>query len=84
MESRRRSIAKALSWRFLAMLITAFVAYLFTAEVAFAITIGVADSVIKILVYYLHERAWIRSSFGRLPPARTEEPAPTPARSAAS
>ncbi|MEM6993866.1 MAG: DUF2061 domain-containing protein [Myxococcota bacterium] len=73
MESRRRSIAKALSWRVLAVMITAFVAYLFTDDGAFAVKIGVADSVIKLLVYYLHERAWIRASFGRAP---TEAPEP--------
>lgn len=65
MESRRRSIAKALSWRVLAVMITAFVAYVFTDDPVFAIQIGLADSVIKLLVYYLHERAWIRASFGR-------------------
>ena len=84
MESRRRSIAKALSWRFLAMLITASVAYLFTNEASFAITIGIADSVIKILVYYLHERAWIRSSFGRLPEPGVEDAQPQPAASEAA
>ena len=66
MESRRRSIAKALSWRALAVMITAFVAYLFTDNAAFAMKIGVADSVVKLLVYYLHERAWVRASFGRV------------------
>lgn len=73
MESRRRSIAKALSWRFLAVLITSFVAYLFTDDGAFAMKIGIADSLLKLLVYYLHERAWIRASFGRI------EPEPIPA-----
>lgn len=65
MESRRRSIAKALSWRVLAVMITTFVAYLFTEDHTFAMKIGLADSLIKLLVYYLHERAWIRAPFGR-------------------
>lgn len=65
MESRRRSLAKTLSWRVLAVMITACVAYLFTDDGAFAVKIGVADSMLKLLIYYLHERAWTRVSFGR-------------------
>jgi uncharacterized membrane protein len=66
MESHRRSLAKALSWRILAMAITGMVAWLFTRELAFAVTIGLADSVIKIFVYYLHERTWTSIPFGRM------------------
>ena len=83
MESRRRSIAKALSWRFLAVLITSFVAYLFTDDGAFAMKIGIADSLLKLLVYYLHERAWIRASFGRIEPAEpVPAEVPSPSRAA--
>lgn len=67
MESRRRSLAKALSWRALAWCITAGVAYLFTGQAAFALTIGFADSLLKIFVYYLHERTWMSVDYGREP-----------------
>lgn len=79
MESRRRSLAKALSWRVLAWCITAGVAYVFTGQATFALTIGFADSLLKIFVYYLHERTWMSVDFGREPapayaaPAATEE-----------
>ncbi len=63
MDSRRRSLTKALSWRAVALVITTVLGYLFTGSVAFAASIGVADSLIKILAYYLHERAW-----NKLPP----------------
>lgn len=82
MESRRRSIAKALSWRFLAVLITSFVAYLFTDDGAFAMKIGVADSLLKLLVYYLHERAWIRASYGRIEPEAVPAEVQAPSRAA--
>ena len=65
MESHRRSIAKALSWRLIAALITALIAYLFTKEATLAVGIGLADSGIKLLVYYSHERLWNRIGFGR-------------------
>jgi len=76
MESRRRSIAKALSWRALAVMITALVAYLFTDNAAFAMKIGIVDSVLKLMIYYLHERAWVRASFGRAAVAVDVQPQP--------
>lgn len=73
MESKRRSLAKALSWRACALVITAAVGYVLSGgSVEFALTLGVADSVIKILAYYLHERAWINVRFGRLRPPEYE------------
>lgn len=65
MESHRRSIAKALSWRLIAALITALVVFSFTTEAKLAIGIGLADSGIKIFAYYSHERLWNRIGFGR-------------------
>ncbi|MCH9685091.1 MAG: DUF2061 domain-containing protein [Deltaproteobacteria bacterium] len=78
-ETRRRSLAKALSWRVIAWSITAAVAYAFTGKVGFALSIGFADSVIKIFAYYMHERTWMTVDFGRAPvptPAVEEPGAP--------
>lgn len=72
METRRRSLAKALSWRFLALLITTCLGYLFSRSVSFALWLGLADSAIKIVVYYAHERAWLSIKFGRVPPPEYE------------
>ena len=66
MESHKRSIVKALSWRFLATTITTSVAWAITGQIGFAATIGLVDTVIKLGVYYIHERAWIRVRFGRV------------------
>ena len=68
MDSHRRSMAKAVSWRILALIITGSVAWAITGELRFAAYIGAADSVIKLGVYYAHERVWIRISFGRPKP----------------
>ena len=67
MDTRRRSLAKALSWRVIAWLITASIAYLFTGKATFALSIGFADSLLKIFVYYLHERTWMAVDYGRAP-----------------
>ncbi len=68
-ETKRRSLAKALSWRVIAWSITAGVAYLFTGRIAFALSVGFADSLIKIFAYYLHERSWMSIDYGRVPAA---------------
>ena len=65
MDSRRRSVAKALSWRMFATVITAAVAWAVTGKIGFAVTIGALDSLLKLGAYYAHERVWNRMSFGR-------------------
>lgn len=65
MDSRRRSLMKALSWRLIALSVTTAVGYFFTESVAFAASIGLTDSLIKIAAYYFHERAWNAVEVGR-------------------
>jgi uncharacterized membrane protein len=65
-ETRRRSVVKALSWRTLAGIITAVVALCMTGELEFAAKIGLIDTLVKLLIYFLHERAWNKISYGRV------------------
>ena len=65
MESRSRSIAKTLSWRFVATLITMIVAWTVTGEPKNAFAIGIADTLIKLFGFYFHERAWNHISIGK-------------------
>ena len=60
MDSKKKSLMKALSWRLLAMTITATIGYGVFRDVGAAVAFGLADSVVKIAVYYFHERAWAR------------------------
>ena len=41
------------------------VAWVVTGQLEFAATIGVADALVKLGAYYLHERAWNRVGYGR-------------------
>lgn len=66
MESHIRTIVKALSWRFVATMITFTVAWLVTKKMTFAAEIGIADTILKLGAYYFHERVWIRIKFGKL------------------
>jgi len=68
METKRRSVIKALSWRFFATFITATVAYLLTKEWLFALEIGLLDTAAKLLIYYAHERVWLRIPYGKVEP----------------
>lgn len=65
-ESQRRSVAKAITWRIIATSTTMSIVFLFTGKLLLAGGIGVVESVSKMLFYYLHERAWSRSVFGKV------------------
>ena len=66
MESHGRTIMKALSWRVIATFVTFTVAWIVTGHLKFAAEIGLADTIIKLAAYYLHECTWMRVSFGKL------------------
>lgn len=57
-ETRLRSLLKALSWRILATLTTAIVAYGITGEINTAVAIGSIEFFLKFFIYYAHERVW--------------------------
>lgn len=66
METRKRSIAKALSWRLFATVITTLVVLILTGQLIFAAKIGLLDTTIKLAAYFVHERLWLRVPYGRL------------------
>ena len=66
METRWRSFAKALSWRFIATFITAGIVWALTHEGKFAAAVGLLDTFSKLLVYFFHERIWLRIPFGKI------------------
>ncbi len=65
METKKRSIAKAISWRVIAMVITSALVLILTGEWGFAATIGLADTSLKFFIYFSHERLWNRITYGR-------------------
>lgn len=70
-ESRTRSLAKALSWRISATAATMILVFALTGQWAVAATIGGLEVVVKMVLYFMHERAWGRIDYGR----RQQEPA---------
>ncbi len=63
-ESRLRSVLKAVSWRVLATLTTMVIAYFVTGNVGDALKIGSVEVVVKLVIFYLHERTWAQLSLG--------------------
>jgi uncharacterized membrane protein len=66
LETRRRSLAKSLSWRVVAGIITALVALAMTGQMKFAAEIGAIDTTVKLLIYFFHERVWNKIDYGRV------------------
>ena len=63
----KRSLAKTLTWRVLATLTTMLLVWLVYHDISKAVGIGFAEFFIKMIVYYSHERAWARISWGLIP-----------------
>ena len=61
MKITSRHIAKTISWRVVGTTDTMALSWLITGSFEAGIQIGVADITTKMLLYYLHERAWFRS-----------------------
>ena len=66
MESHVRTITKAISWRFIATVVTFTVVWVVTGKLTLATEIGIADTLIKLGAYYFHERTWIYVKFGKV------------------
>jgi len=64
MESKKRSIIKALTWRIIASITTGFIVYIGGKQYLgldmplFATGVGLTDVIIKLVLYFAHERGW--------------------------
>lgn len=59
MNSHTILLLKAVSWRLVGTLDTFVVSLIITGAVSIAVTISAVEFFTKILLYYLHERAWL-------------------------
>jgi len=65
METHSRSLLKAVSWRVTGTIDTMLISLVITGSLKLAAAIGLTEVVTKSLLYYLHERAWLRVPYGR-------------------
>ena len=64
-EETKRSGLKAISWRIIATSTGMLLVYYFTGQLETMAEFGIGDVVLKLLFYFLHERAWNRTEYGR-------------------
>ncbi|MDE1920580.1 MAG: DUF2061 domain-containing protein [Candidatus Omnitrophica bacterium] len=60
-----RSVAKSVSWRLTGTIDTIIISWLITHRLQIALTIGSIELFTKMVLYYLHERAWEKVKIGR-------------------
>ena len=58
METKKKSIKKAISWTIIDNIATISVAYAFTRQIELSFGIAIISNTIEILLYFIHERAW--------------------------
>lgn len=56
----RVSLIKTISWRVIGTIDTMVISYLLTGQLDIAMSLGGIEVVSKMILYYLHERTWVR------------------------
>ena len=64
-ETNIRSIAKGISWRVVATTTTVIIVYLFFGRLDLAIAAGLIETVLKVALYWGHEKIWQKIYWGR-------------------
>ena len=64
LESKKRHIAKTITWRFIGTLDTMTLAWIISGNPMTGLKIGFAEVITKMLLYYLHERVWYKLDYG--------------------
>ena len=64
-ETRKRSLAKSILWRFICVVVSIVVSYALTFRWDVAVAIGGVYNIVTMVLYYFHERFWNRIKWGR-------------------
>jgi len=65
METRKRSLVKALVWNAVGLAVMALVGYLMTGSLSTGGIIAVINAALGFSTYLIYERVWARISWGR-------------------
>ena len=65
MDTTIRTLLKAISWRIIGTLSLFIIGWIITGAIAVAATIAVTELIVRIVLYWLHELMWSRSTWGR-------------------
>jgi uncharacterized membrane protein len=64
-EQRKRSLAKAITWRVIGFTISVVAVYIYSKSWKASLCVGLGEHITKSFIFYWHERAWNKSHFGR-------------------
>ena len=65
MVSYKRHIAKTITWRIVGTIDTIILSWIIAGDLAIGMAIGGVEVITKMVLYFLHERAWYKfSKFG--------------------
>ena len=64
-EKNIRSIVKGVSWRFFATSTTIIIVYIFFSRLDLAVAAGMLETVLKIVLYWGHEKIWHKVRWGK-------------------
>ncbi|SFU30008.1 Uncharacterized membrane protein [Pustulibacterium marinum] len=64
LESKKRHLAKTITWRIVGTIDTMTIAWIVTGDPMTGLQIGGVEVFTKMLLYYLHERVWYKWNFG--------------------
>lgn len=63
-DSKKRHIAKTITWRIVGTIDTMILAWVISGNPMVGLQVGGAEVVTKMILYYLHERGWYRINYG--------------------
>jgi uncharacterized membrane protein len=62
--SKKRSLAKSITWRLIAVISTFVIGYAMTDSLGFAASLTIVSNIINFILYYVHERVWLKVNWG--------------------
>lgn len=63
-DSKKRHIAKTITWRIVGTIDTMILAWVISGDPMIGLKVGGAEVVTKMVLYYLHERGWYKMDYG--------------------
>jgi uncharacterized membrane protein len=66
METAKRSLIKAISWRMTGTADTFIISWIITGHLALASGIAFTEIITKIFLYWCHERVWNKIKWGKI------------------
>ena len=62
--SHKRHVLKTITWRVIGTIDTIILSWMISGDPTIGLSIGGLEVISKMILYYIHERAWYRIDFG--------------------